>query len=41
MIRATVKTIPHPNSQKLTDLWVQMVLDELLRREKEQSVVTA
>lgn len=39
MIRATVKTIPHPNSQKLADLWSQMVLDELLRREKEQSGV--
>jgi hypothetical protein len=34
-IRATVKTIPHPDPQRLVDLWARIVLKELLRREQE------
>ncbi|MGG6478249.1 hypothetical protein ABHN03_13635 [Paenibacillus sp. NRS-1775] len=34
-ISATVKTIPHPDPQRLVDLWARIVLKELLRREQE------
>ncbi|WP_342416243.1 hypothetical protein NST83_01060 [Paenibacillus sp. FSL R10-2782] len=34
-INATVRTIPHPDPQRLIDLWSQIVLKELLRREQE------
>lgn len=34
-ISVTVKTVPHPDPQRLIDLWAQIVLRELLRREAE------
>lgn len=35
MIRSTIKFVPHPEPQRLIDLWSQIVLKELLRREQE------
>ncbi|MGG1879101.1 hypothetical protein ABDI30_16230 [Paenibacillus cisolokensis] len=34
-IGITVKTVPHPNPQRLVDIWSQIVLKELLHREQE------
>lgn len=32
-IKVEVKTIPHPNPQRLIDMWSRIVLNELLKRE--------
>ncbi|WP_438351560.1 hypothetical protein ACP8HI_13500 [Paenibacillus sp. FA6] len=34
-ITVTVKTIPHPDPQRLINMWSQIVLKELLRRDQE------
>lgn len=34
-INVTVKVVPHPNPQRLVDLWSQVVMKELLRQEQE------
>ncbi|MHA0858225.1 hypothetical protein [Paenibacillus sp. CMAA1364] len=36
-ITVTVETIPHPEPERLINLWSQIVLKELLRREQEQN----
>lgn len=33
-IRAVIKTVPHPEPQRLVDLWAKIVLKEILDREK-------
>lgn len=34
-INVTVQTVPHPDSQRLIDIWSRIVLNELLKRERE------
>ncbi|MNW45487.1 hypothetical protein D3C74_227530 [compost metagenome] len=34
-IEVTVKTIPHPDPQRLIDMWSRIVLKEILDRERE------
>lgn len=36
-INVTVKTVPHPDPQRLVDVWSQIVLKELLRREEQSN----
>lgn len=40
-ICVTVKTIPHPDPQRLVNLWAQIVLNELLRREQEEKFISS
>ncbi|GIP17802.1 hypothetical protein J40TS1_34440 [Paenibacillus montaniterrae] len=36
MIRATVKTIPHPNPKNLVDVWANIVLKEIEKQKEEE-----
>lgn len=38
-INVTVKTMPHPDPQRLVDLWARLVVKELLRREAGQGTI--
>lgn len=35
-INVTVRTVPHPDPDRLIDMWARIVLKELLRRETEE-----
>jgi hypothetical protein len=35
-INAVIKTTPHPEPQRLVDLWARIVLKEILRRERNE-----
>lgn len=39
-IHITVKTIPHPDQKRLTDLWARMVVSELIKREEANKAVS-
>lgn len=35
VVKVTIKSTPHPDPKRLTDLWSHIVLDELLTKERE------
>jgi len=39
MINVTVKTVPHPEPGLLIDLWAGLVVEEILKNEKESEAV--
>jgi hypothetical protein len=38
-IGTIIKTIQHPEPQKLTELWARIVLKEILKRELEKGLI--